>query len=110
MKSTLISRFTRIAIMLGLAVIVSAPFPVRAEDGKKAGASNADRAAWREKIHSRILEKFDANHNGKLDPGEREAARKAFRERFGKGGKFGHGEWKHRKPGTDDSAVKPAQQ
>ena len=32
------------------------------------------------------VEKFDKNHNGKLDPDEREALKKAIQERRGKGG------------------------
>ena len=97
---------SRIALALGFTLAVGAPFTICAEDAGKSGARDGDRAALREKLHARLLEKFDANHNGKLDPEEREAAMKAFKERRGKGGKSGGGEFKRRKPGTDESAAK----
>ncbi len=42
----------------------------------------------REKIKEMILQKFDANNNGVLDPDEKAAAMKAMQERKGKSGRF----------------------
>lgn len=110
MKNTLLSR---IAITLSLALLVGAPFAVRADEAQKPASNTtdgADRSARREKIHAWLLKKFDTNHNGKLDPDEREAMKKAFQERRGKGGGFGRGDRKAGKPGSDEPAAQAAKQ
>jgi hypothetical protein len=35
----------------------------------------AAREAWLKRLHARVLDKFDANRNGVLDPEEKEAMR-----------------------------------
>ena len=83
MKTTFLSR---IAITLGLAVAVCVPLAVRADDTQKPAPSATDTASRRAKMHAWVLKKFDKNHNGKLDPDEREALKKAIQERRAKGG------------------------
>jgi hypothetical protein len=46
--------------------------------GDKEGDKAANRAELGKKLKEEMLKKFDANGNGKLDPEEREAARKAM--------------------------------
>jgi hypothetical protein len=85
MKTTLLSR---IAITLGLAVAVSAPLSLRADDTQKPATDNTETAkhGHHGKIREMILKKFDTNHNGKLDPDERAALKKWLEERHGKRG------------------------
>ena len=88
MKTTLLCGFSRITSALAFAMLVGAPLPVRADDTQKPSsndASTTDKSARGGKIRQRILERFDKNHNGKLDPDERQALKKAIEERRGKG-------------------------
>ena len=50
--------------------------------GDKEGDKAANRAELAKKLKDEMLKKFDANGNGKLDPEEREAARKAMQARL----------------------------
>ncbi len=57
---------------------------IHAEDApKKGAAAGAGKGAGDEKIKEMMLQKFDANKNGTLDPEERAAAIKAYQERKG---------------------------
>ena len=69
-----------------LALTVSSSL-THAEDTPKQrpGAAGAG-GPGREKIKEVLLQKFDANKNGTLDPDEKAAMMKAFQERKGKGG------------------------
>jgi len=68
---------TVVALVLAAAALAAFAVPASAKDGKR--KHRADRRA-------RILEKFDANGDGKLDKAERAAmreARRAHREKKG---------------------------
>ena len=73
---------------------------IHAEDApKKGAAAGIGKGAGGEKIKEMMLQRFDANKNGTLDPEEREAAMKAYQDRKGgtpKGGSPGTA-------GTDES-------
>lgn len=63
---------------------------LHAEDAPKrpfAGGAGAGKGG--EKFKEALLQRFDANKNGTLDPEEKEAARKAYQERQGSGPKGG---------------------
>ncbi len=61
-----------------------------AEDApKKGAAAGTGKGAGGEKIKEMMLQKFDANKNGVIDPEEREAAMKAMQERRGGAPKSG---------------------
>jgi hypothetical protein len=95
MKTTFLSR---IAITLGLALAVGAPLSVRADGTQKPSSNSTDTTARRERIHKWILKKFDTNHNGKLDPDEREALKKWLKEHRGQSGGL-----RHAKPDSSNS-------
>lgn len=52
-------------------------------------AADAPKGAGREKMKEMMLQKFDANKNGTLDPDEKAAAMKAMQERRGGSAKGG---------------------
>ncbi len=70
------------SFLLALTLSVSL---IHAEDSPKAAGAGQGR----EKIKEMILQKFDANKNGTLDPEEKAAAMKAMQERKGGGPKGG---------------------
>jgi hypothetical protein len=107
MKTTRRSLIPQIAIALSLAMMAGSLPAAQAEDPQKPASDasrGTDRTARREKLRKWLLEKFDKNHNGRLDPEEREAMKKAFQERrakrgLGKGAASGS-----RQSGTDSPA------
>ena len=104
MKANFLSR---IIITLSLALLVCTPPALRADDSQKSSSGNSsagDRESRRAKIREMILKKFDKNHNGKLDPEEREELKKAIKERRGNGGARGLAALKDRKPGSDGAS------
>ncbi|MCF7785538.1 MAG: hypothetical protein K9N47_05415 [Prosthecobacter sp.] len=56
--------------------------------GSPKGGATGDSAKGEGPMHSMLLQKFDANKNGVLDPDEKAAAMKAMQERKGKSGGF----------------------
>ena len=56
---------------------------------QRPGAAGAGGGQGREKMKEMMLQKFDTNKNGTLDPSEKEAMSKAYQERKGGGPKGG---------------------
>jgi len=80
-----------------LLVLATSHATLLAEDApKKEAASGAAKGAGGEKIREMMLQRFDANKNGTLEPEERQAAMKAYQERKGGAPKGGA-------PGTTDT-------
>lgn len=64
-----------------LLVTISALTTIRAEDDPKQCPDTAKAGAGGERLKEMMLQKFDANKNGTLDPDEKAAAMKAMQER-----------------------------
>ncbi|MFO1482907.1 MAG: hypothetical protein U1F71_06015 [Verrucomicrobiaceae bacterium] len=64
-----------------LAITTGLTASLRAEDAPKQRPNPAAAGQGGEKFKQMMLQKFDANKNGTLDPEEREAAMKAMQER-----------------------------
>lgn len=81
------SRKLLLAALLCSAAIAMQFMPQLASAAPGQGPDPAKRAEFRQKV----LEKFDANGNGQLEPDEREAARAAMQRRREQGGGKGQG-------------------
>lgn len=72
-----------IVLITGLSLLcVASPLSLRAEDSTAGIGGNADAFLARHpKLKERVLERFDTNNNGVLDPDERAALKAARQER-----------------------------
>lgn len=81
-------------LTLLFAALLSLPVVLMAEAGGAASATSSDAATtsenaakpsqhpWRRALRHRLLEKFDADHNGQLSHGERDTAKATVREKI----------------------------